>query len=901
MLSATSRTAGAAFSYHFHLEKDVQKSHSHEDYYAVEGKGQWRGIGADKFGLSGEVAAKDFATLSYGFDPRTGAKLVQNAGGKDRVAGFDLTFSAPKSVSVSWAIADDKTASIIEAAHDHAVAKGLDFIQEKAAFSRIGHGGEMQVKADLAVAVFRHGTSRELDPQIHSHAFVLNAVHREDGTTGTLDARHFYEWQKAGGAIYRAELASELKNAGYAIERDGDSFRLANVTRAQETEFSTRRQQIEAALKANGQSGAKASEIAALSTRKPKELRAPDQLRREWMEQGRQVGLAQENAQPGHCPPMQPPSPELPVKPSPQSVLRDSTEMKSVVRESEIYRVAAVATQGNGGADAAKFLAESAKAIAVRLVKEDAHEKIVSERFTSQEILAMERQTVDIAHARQNESHRLKPESIRHAAQQFEQAKGFSLSDEQHHAVEHVTGNGGVKVLIGDAGSGKSTTLDAARVAFQKEGWQVIGAAPTGKAAAGLAEGAGIESTTIHKLLHDHAQGYLAINAKTVIVLDEAGMIGTRQMNQVQRLAKKEGAKLILVGDTKQLQPVAAGAPLKDISDTVGYARLEEIHRQRDDWARQAAQEMSRGEAATAMLKYIDEGKVRIVGSYREAVNAVAVQHMVHRDRHGPVQSISIAATNRQVNDLNHAIREQLKHRGELQHGEQVRTRHGKTEIAQGERVVLEKNDHRLHVKNGDFATVKDVSREAMTLTLDRTQHEVKIDLKDYGYIRHGYAATVHKSQGIGIEGVSAMPGKDMSREMSYVTASRARDETQWIFTREQVKDLLNKTSPTERMIELAETIEEQRLNRAEKPALPETYQTAFREIRDYLNAYAYQVRERDAGVIDDPRLAELKDVLRVMSQSRQNESTLDYRLARWPQPEKVASQKDRDGPSLEK
>lgn len=866
MLSVTSRTAGAANSYYIHLQKDGEAK---EDYYAKEGVGQWHGTGAEKFGLSGEVGAGDFAKLSAGFDPTTGEKLVQNAGEADRVAGFDLTFSAPKSVSIAWAVADEKTSAAIEAAHDKAVKSALDLIQEKAAFSRTGKGGEEQVKANLATAVFRHGTSRELDPQIHSHAFVMNVAQREDGSTGTVDARHFYEWQKAAGATYRAEFAVELQKAGYVVERDGDAFRIANITTEQEKEFSTRRQQIEAALEKSGQSGAKAAEIAALSTRKSKEIREPDELKKEWGERADEVGLTRESAAPNqHTKPV-----EIIEKPTTETVIKDAHEMKSVVKESELYRAAAVASQGWGGKDSIMKLAEATKDEAITLTNDKG-----DVRYTSQDILAMEKQNVDIAQSRQNEQNGLADTSVSTALEKFATDKGFALSSEQQEAVKHLASDGGVKVLIGDAGTGKSTVMSATREAFEKEGYQVIGIAPTGKAAAGLQEGAGIQSQTIHSFIKQVESGETVLTNKSVIVMDEAGMIGSQKMNELQKIAQEAGAKIILTGDTKQLQAVEAGAPLRDIEREVGHARLQENFRQNEVWNKAAASEMSRGEAAEAMLKYADNGQVHIAQTYNKTIEQATNLAIKNIDAVGADKSIVLANTNKQVDDLNHKIREQLKSRGELQEGKEYTTTHGKTELAQGERVVLERNNKDLGVKNGDFGTITKQDKESVTVKLDRTGQEVKIDTKDYNHINHGYASTTHKAQGVTTEKAVVVGSQNTSREAAYVQSSRAKDTTDWVFSTETINKMADKQPPTEPMKAVAEKVEAARVARGENPALPENYQSSFRACRDYLNQHAYKIDERQKA-LSDPKLEQFKDTVRAMSQSKQNESTLDYKV----------------------
>ena len=183
MLNVTSMSAGAAVSYHIHMEKDGQK----EDYYSKEGEGQWHGAGAENLGLTGAVDGSDFKALAHGYDPKTGEALTQNSGEKERVAGYDLTFSAPKSVSIAMAVADPKNAALIQAAHDKAVATALQFVQDKQAQTRLGHGGLTTEKTALTIAVFNHQTSRQQDPQIQRtpHAPAIPSALRRSAITLT--------------------------------------------------------------------------------------------------------------------------------------------------------------------------------------------------------------------------------------------------------------------------------------------------------------------------------------------------------------------------------------------------------------------------------------------------------------------------------------------------------------------------------------------------------------------------------------------------------------------------------------------------------------------------------------------------------------------------------------------
>jgi conjugative relaxase-like TrwC/TraI family protein len=241
---------------------------SEQARYYTEGKeaiGRWYAPSAS-LGLSdgAEIDDSVFERLHSGLD-EVGRPLTQNADGShaNRVAGYDLTFSAPKSVSVIWALEITDRRNAIEAAHDIAVRKALDTVNANAGFTRRGKGGERLEPVQMTGAIFRHGESRptdqpngtiEADPQLHSHVVVFNLAHRDDGTWGSIDGRHLYRWKMAAGAVYRAELASQLQTLGYAVERTDEKglFEIAGVPQSVRDDFSGRRREITAALKAQG-------------------------------------------------------------------------------------------------------------------------------------------------------------------------------------------------------------------------------------------------------------------------------------------------------------------------------------------------------------------------------------------------------------------------------------------------------------------------------------------------------------------------------------------------------------------------------------------------------------------------------------------------------------------------
>jgi conjugative relaxase-like TrwC/TraI family protein len=259
--------AKAALAYYDHLRQD--------DYYTHEGEppGRWAGGAAARLSLKGPVTQSEFDAALNGFDPKTGERLVQRGGqAQSHAAGWDMTFSAPKSVSVLWALSEPDGRAAIEAAQRTAVMAATRHLEKEAAWSRRGQGGKFREQAAcLLVAQFDHHTSRELDPQLHTHCFVFNMAPRKDGSWGAIVSRELYKTQKQAGSVYRNALARELEQQGHRLEREGDIFRVAAVPKHVERAFSKRRQAIENAASTHGYNTAKGMELAALRTRRAKE------------------------------------------------------------------------------------------------------------------------------------------------------------------------------------------------------------------------------------------------------------------------------------------------------------------------------------------------------------------------------------------------------------------------------------------------------------------------------------------------------------------------------------------------------------------------------------------------------------------------------------------------------
>lgn len=279
------KSAAAASAYYQHMGKDT--------YYSREGEapGRWEGRAAERLSLAGLVSKSDFEAALAGLDPKTGAALIQ-ANGRAHAAGWDMTFSAPKSVSVLWALSPEAERKLIATFHRNSVLKATRFLEDEAAFARRGKGGKIHERvAGLLMAQFDHHTSRDLDPQLHTHAFIFNLAPRRDGTWGAIVSRDLYRAQKRAGALYRSELANDLERAGIEIDRNGEIFHVKAIPIAIEKAFSKRRADIEKAADEHGYSTPKGMEMAALRTRKSKQSISRDDLFEAWKAEAKSLGF----------------------------------------------------------------------------------------------------------------------------------------------------------------------------------------------------------------------------------------------------------------------------------------------------------------------------------------------------------------------------------------------------------------------------------------------------------------------------------------------------------------------------------------------------------------------------------------------------------------------------------
>ena len=355
------------------------------------------------------------------------------------------------------------------------------------------------------------------------------------------------------------------------------------------------------------------------------------------------------------------------------------------------------------------------------------------------------------------------------------------LSDEQTKAIKHILGNRHMSNVVGLAGSGKSTMLCAANEAWTQQGYRVRGVALSGKAADGLQESSGIESRTLASLELSWKNGFSLLEPNDVLVIDEAGMIGTRQLQRFVNEADRCGAKLVLVGDPEQLQPINAGNPFREIKNNIEHAELTEIRRQKDEWQRQASLDFAQDRSEAALETYADHGAVETSANTSEAIAKLVQDYMIDLELRGSECSrLALAYRRKDVHAINQGIRMARKSGGELTDEKLFKTRHGPRAFADGDRILFTMNDHELGVRNGLQGVVESVTDSKITVRFDSDGQEFPRHLtfspKHYNAIDHGYGTTIHKSQGTTVDYTFVLGSRQMDHHLTYVAMSRHRD-----------------------------------------------------------------------------------------------------------------------------
>src|SRR5712692_3071312 len=469
-------------------------------------------------------------------------------------------------------------------------------------------------------------------------------------------------------------------------------------------------------------------------------------------------------------------------------------------------------------------------------VKDERGNVIEPERYTTREMLAVESRMAE----RAQEMADTRTHGVGEGTRKAVLGRHSYLSAEQQEAVRFITSEKSIEALTGFAGAGKSAAIAAARDAWQAESYRVLGGALSGIAAENLQRESGVESRTLASWEKAWGEGKERLSQRDVLVIDEAGMVGSRQLERIVSAAAERGAKGVVVVDAEQVQPIEAGAAFRAIAERVGYQELSGIRRQREAWQREASSDFARGEPGRAFERYHQHGAIHFGDNRNKAKEELIGSWAAYRAAQGREKaSLILAHTRADVRELNLQARTILKERGELGKESRVEVarelaaddgtisiERGERYFAHGERVMFLKNDRELGVKNGSLGTVADVNKDSMRVILDgEARREVSFALKDYAALDYGYADTVHKAQGATFDKAFVLATPGMDRHLAYVGMTRHREGVELYAGRddfkgfEELKERLSRARPKDSTLDYAQRrgMEAARAQSAEK------------------------------------------------------------------------------------
>lgn len=746
-----------------------------DDYYARAEPGRWCGAGATLVGLAGEVRTAQVDALAAGKHPATGERLGVRVG---KVVAFDLTFSAPKSVSILAELAGPADREQTLLAHQAAVAETLRFIEtEGVLVGRRGLGGVRQVGTLGAVAAaFDHHTSRAGDPQLHTHLLVFNRALGADGRWAGLHGRRLFAWAKTAGYVYQSALRAELTDRlGVAWGTATNGMAEISGVPAEALEaFSTRRAEIEAAMADKGFSTARAAQVATLATRPAKAHDVDRDVQRSiWWERATAAGLSPEGLETvGHQTPHLREGVQVDDLAARLAAPDGLTAHRSHFDRRDVLQ--AIAESGRAGRhlDEIHTLADGVLG-GDRFVALGSENPLAGGLYSTRQVLELEAQLLEACERAAGTAYGVCDVADVDAAV----ADRPSLSGEQERMVRHLcTSPDGVLVVVGMAGTGKTFALDACRQAWTSSGITVVGAALAARTAMGLQAGTGIPSTTVDKLLSDLARPgpQQVLPPRGVLVVDEAGMVGTRKLAALVQAAGRHHTKVVLVGDPRQLPEVEAGGAFAALAAR-GAVELSDNRRQAHQWERDALAQLRHGSVADAVAIYRERGRITMAPTANEARTRLVDDWWAQRDPANPQRTTMIALHQADVDDLNLRAREHLQANGLLQ-GAQLEGPHNRM-FATGDEVIALRNDRRLGVTNGTRGQVTAIEPDSRTITIttgDGRNIELPADYIDAGHLAHGYALTAHKAQGITVEHAYILGSDRLYREAGYTSLSRA-------------------------------------------------------------------------------------------------------------------------------
>ncbi len=731
-------SAGQAQAYH-----KEEFANAKENYYTEDDRirGEWHGKLAKEWGLTGEVREEHFARLANGQHPMTGEQLVRYQAAREYTnergetvstmehrAGWDATFSAPKSVSLTALVGGDEH---VREAHRESVKVAFNQL-EKYVQARIGGNHPPETTGKWVAASFEHDSARPVDgyaaPQLHTHVVFFNLTETENGETRSLQPRELYRSQQYTTAIYRSELALRLKDQGYEIEQ-GKSGQpeIKGYTREYLGASSPRSQQIQEHLAQQGVRGAGAAQIAAHQTRDEK-LPA---ITHEEMQQRHREMAAQFGQQPEHVvrqaqarqvEQQNPEQKEQHIESSLTYAREKNLERHAVTDERELMRDALKRSMGDAS------FAEVRNKFENRVQSADLIEvesRSPSRAFTTEQMIGYERSNIAAMRAGQNQHERLVSSETWREVQE----KYAHLSTSQRAAIEQIiSSQDKIMGLEGVAGAGKTTSLAAVREVAEQEGYEVRGLAPTSRAAHKLAE-SGMGSETLQRHLRREEQSDQG--QKRLYVLDESSLASTKQMNEfLHRLHGEDRA--LLVGDKRQHEAVEAGRPYHQLQQAgMQTARLDEVVRQRDPALKETVEQLARGDVFGAIDNLDRQGRVHEIVGREARLTEIAREYARE-----PQGTLVISPDNESRRELNTLIHREMQERGEVSQDEhKLRVLNSRQEMTgadrqwagqyeEGDVVRYTRGSKVLGIEPGEYARVEQVNVKENRITIERENGE---------------------------------------------------------------------------------------------------------------------------------------------------------------------------------
>lgn len=734
-----------------------------------------------------------------------GSSLLSNMGGRilDRQSAYDLTFSVPKSFSLIYAMADVEERIELLSILLAAARKSLAAVEKVAGWARRGKGGKTLEPIRFTAALFLHDDARPSvhadgstfsDPDLHIHCVVLNVAMRKDGSVGAIQSVLLRNAKMLAGAVFHAALAASVLRAQFGLDRIGKNgiFELAGIPDQLIRFFSGRRQEIDRRLEALGVTSAQNPALAAREATKSRNKKNTTALGARlaiWAAAGVRNGFDFKGLLAAARQAFVPISNE-----EGEALYRERlailplelTENEAVLDHLEVIRALNAALVGTGlpPARAVQAFSDLIKSRQLVSIGTDA---MGFPLLTTPQMIETELAVVSLTELlNDRDGFALDPSAVATLCTQKK------LSEEQTRAALSVTRGGRIAVVEGAPGSGKSTAQRPIVAAYEAAGYRVIGSATAWKIATALGKDLGIESRATADWLARLEHGKAVFDDKTVLIVDEAGLLGARDMLRLLEVVKASGAKLVLVGDRNQIQPIAAGPGLGLVARSVQVSRIETIVRQRESWLRQVVLDLGKGDALKALTELLRRKHVHFGAGLPDAVEALVVKWRELTD--AGETPLLIARTNEQLRMISQAVRRDRRIRGELGEAEIAfngRLPNGElapVALSPGDGIRFLAKNEGLGIINGSVGTVVDVvpgptvlETRITALVDDRRVSFTLSDVADENgnaQIGWDYGWSAFGSQGVTVEHALVLADANFDRHLAYVTASRARART---------------------------------------------------------------------------------------------------------------------------